>query len=196
MSIIIFPAQYPRESRLVLQTNQRSHSSPFNGSEQVVDQLNDRWTASVTFPPAKLKKAGPLEAFLASMRGQTNTVGIWHFARPLPLGTLRGAPTLASPALQGAGVVVVQSSSGATLLAGDLIGISGLLLMAQTDAVANGAGVMTVPIVNRLRLALSSGAAVAWQRPLVQCTLVSTSGQQYTPGIAQPVQCDFVERIY
>lgn len=195
MSIIIFPGQYPREARLILQTNQRAHASPFGGSEQVVDMLNDRWLASCTFPAAKLKNAAPLEAFLASMRGQTNTVGIWHFARPIPLGSLRGLPTLASNAAQGAAVVTLQTSAGATLLEGDLIGISGLLLMVQTNALANGAGVMTVPIVNRLRIALALGAAVSWDRPLVQCRMVGNSGVNYFPGQTAPVQCDFAEAI-
>ena len=195
MSIIIFPTAYPRDMVMTLQTNQRAHASPFGGSEQVVDMLNDRWVAACTFPARKLKNAGPLEAFLASMRGQTNTVGIWHFARPIPRGSLRGLPTLASAAAQGAAAVSVQTVAGVSLLAGDLIGVSGLLLMVQADTVANGAGVMTVQIVNRLRIALLAGAAVKWDRPLVQCRLAGSSGVNYVPGQALPVQCDFAEAI-
>lgn len=196
MSIIILPAGlYPRMLLPQLVTNQRAHASPFGGSEQVVDMLNDRWTFSLEFTPRKLRLAAPLEAFIASLRGQTNTVGLWHFARPLPAGTMRGAPVLAASAAQGAASISIQTAAGATLLAGDLVGVAGLLLMVQSNALANGAGVMVVPIVNRLRLALSSGAAVAWDKPLVQCTMLATSGQQYTPGVAQAVQFDFVERI-
>jgi hypothetical protein len=173
MSIVTWPASlYPATARLTLQTNQRVHASPFGGSEQAVDMLNDRWLMAIEFPTRKARYGAAVEAFIASLRGQSNTVGLWHFMRPAPRGTMRGTPTLPSGASQGAGSIVIQS-----------------------DATANGSGVLTATLVNRLRIALSGGAAVSWDRPTTQFRLLSTSGQQYTPGRADPVSCDFGEAI-
>lgn len=197
MSIITHPAsRYPASCLFTLETNQRVYGSPAGGSEQVVDQLNDRWRVLLTYTARNRASAGSLDAFLASMRGQTNTVGLWHFARPQPLGTMRGTPVLSAPALQGASSISIFTSAGGTVLAGDMLGVAGLLLQAQSDATANGSNVMTLPIVNRLRTALAGSAPVVWDQPLVQCTLISNSGQQYTPGVADAVSCEFIERIY
>src|SRR5205085_9264189 len=38
----------PTSARLTLQTNQRLNASPFGGSEQAIDMLNDRWMLSLT----------------------------------------------------------------------------------------------------------------------------------------------------
>ena len=196
MSIVTWPASlYPAMARLTLQSNQRVHASPFGGSEQAVDMLNDRWLMSLEFPTRKARYGAAVEAFIASLRGQTNTVGLWHFMRPAPRGTMRGTPTLSSGASQGAASIVIQTTAGATLLAGDMVGAGGLLLQVQADATANGSGVLTATLVNRLRIALSGGAAVSWDRPTTQFRLLSSSGQQYTPGRADPVSCDFGEAI-
>ncbi len=194
MSIITWPAGlYPSACRPVLQTNQRVHASPFGGSEQAVDLLNDRWLMSIEFPTRKAIHGAAVEAFIASMRGQVNTVGLWHFMRPAPRGTMRGTPTLSASAAQGATSIVIQTTAGATLLAGDMVGCGGLLLQVQSDATANGSGVLTATLNNRLRIALSSAAAVSWDRPTAQFRLLATSGQQYTPGRAEGATCDFGE---
>lgn len=138
------------------------------------------------------------EAFIGSMRGQVNTVALWHFARPLPVGTLRGTLTLSSAAAQGAASVVVAGGAGqagATLLAGDLIGVGGLLLMVASDCIANGSGVVTVPITNRLRVAQSSGATVTWNKPTALFRLLATNGVQYAPYVSQATTFDFGEAI-
>ena len=49
MSTITWPASLvPKTASLRLQTVQRVHASPFGGSEQTVDLLNDRWMLSLT----------------------------------------------------------------------------------------------------------------------------------------------------
>jgi hypothetical protein len=121
---------------------------------------------------------------------------LYHFTRPAPRGTVRGTLTLNALAAQGASSIVVTGCSPATgtLLAGDMLGVGGLLLMVGADCTAV-AGVITVPIVNRLRVAQSSGAAVTWDKPTAPFRLLSTNGVQYTPGVAQAVSFDFGESI-
>jgi hypothetical protein len=197
MSTITLPALFvPRTCQLTQVVNQRVSAAPFGGSEQAVDLLNDRWLLSCELPPSRHANSAWREAFINNMRGQTNTVALYHFTRPAPRGTVRGTLTLNAPAAQGASSIVITGCSPATgtLLAGDMLGVGGLLLMSGADCTAV-AGVMTVPIVNRVRVAQPSGAAVTWDKPTAPFRMLSTNGVQYTPGVAQAVSFDFGEAI-
>lgn len=195
MSLITLPAGFcPNSFSLRMQTTQRSFAAPFGGSEQVIDLNNDRWLLSLSLPNRTFSQAAAVEAFIAALRGMTNTVALYHWVRKVPRGTMRGAPTAAA-ASTGANSLTITTTAGATVLAGDMIGVGGLLLQAAADATANGSGVMVLPIVNRLRLAIPAGAAVTWDRPTAPFRLVSPSAVQYIPGYAPEVSFDFVEAI-
>jgi hypothetical protein len=138
----------------------RAHSGPFGGggAEAVVDLLQDRWRASFSTTANTRAESGAVEAWLAAQRGGANTTPLHHFARPYPLGTLgrqHAVYGLLADAAQGANEVQLATVPGATLLAGDMVGVSGLLLQCAADCVADGQGVITVPLVNRLRRALT-----------------------------------------
>lgn len=177
-----------------LQGMQRAFLSPFGGSEQVLDMLQDRWVCSVQLPPAYPEDAAALEAWINGMRGMTQVVNLYHLARPTPRGTMRGAPTVISGAFQAASFTL-QTAAGATLRAGDMLGTGGLLLQVGQDCAANGSGVLVVPLVNRLRKALVGGAAVAWSRPSAPFRLVSPIGIQFVPGYAEGASLDFAEAV-
>lgn len=189
MSTITWPASLvPKTASLRLQTVQRVHASPFGGSEQTVDLLNDRWMLSLTLTQrAGFDWGAKAEAFIAALRGQTNTVALWHFARPTVRGTLASATC--STVAQGADAVVLTGSG--TLKAGDMLGISGLLLQVASD-VTVGSGT-SVPIVNRLRTAVSG--AVTLTRPTATFRLVGSPAVQYVPGMSDAVSLDFAEVV-
>ena len=200
MALITPPAILAQLSsgQLTLATNQRVSAAPFGGSEQAVDLLNDRWLCSLNLPPNSQANAAELEAFIGSMRGQTNTVALSHPLRKAPRGSMRGTLTLAAAAAQGAATLSITGGAGqagTTLLAGDLVGVGGLLLMVAADATANGSGVISVTLANRLRTAQSSGAAVTWNAPTVPMRLLQSSGVQYQPGYAGAISLDFAEAI-
>lgn len=154
MSLVTLPSWFMPDSFLPrLSTVERVHSSPFGGVEQAVDMLNDRWMVSLSLPASSHADAARIEALIASMRGASNTIALYHFIRPAPNGTLRGSPVIITAAAQGADEIEIAGVAGETLLAGDLIGVGGLLLMVASDCTADEDGVMTVPIVNRLRTA-------------------------------------------
>ncbi|WP_295986474.1 hypothetical protein [uncultured Variovorax sp.] len=176
------------------QVAQRVFSSPDSGSEQVIDRLNDRWLVSLTLPNRLHADAAVIEAFIGALRGMTNTVLLFHYVRKVPRGSMRGAPT-AQAAAAGAQALAINTTAGATLRAGDMIGVSGLLLMAAADATANGSGVMVVPLVNCLRLAIGGGAPVTWDRPTAPFRLVSPTAVQYIPGYSPEASFDFVEAV-
>lgn len=200
MSLITLPAGFrPVTCFPTLYVVQRVNSSPYGGSEQAVDLLNDRWLMTCELPPSPRHAEGAWrEAFINNLRGQSNTVALWHFTRPAPRGTMRGTLTLNASAAQGASSVVVTGGAGqagTTLLAGDLLGVSSLLLQVGADCTANGSGVVTVPIANRLRTALSSGASVTWDKPTAEFRLATHSGVHYGPRSVSATSFDFVEKI-
>jgi len=197
MSLVTLPAEFvPRSVQLDLATVQRVRAAPFGGAEQATDLLNDRWTMSCALPDSPHAWAAWREAFIASMRGQTNWVALWHFIRPQPRGTMRGSPTLVGAHAQGvASLSITGGTAGSTLLAGDMLGVGGLLLMVQSDVTLNGSGAGTVAIVNRLRIAQAGGAAITWDKPTALFRLLDSSGVAYAPGVAGGPSFEFGEKI-
>ena len=196
MTTITFPTGVaPDTFALRLSATQRVHASPFGGSEQVVDLLNDRWMISMSLPKRTRAQAAAIEAFINAMRGMTNTVNLYHFGRKTPQGTMVGSPTCNAASQGAASVTLASAGAGATLLAGDMIGVSGQLLQVAADATANGSGVITVTLVNRLRAAVTGGSAVTWDRPTVPFRLVSSPAVLHVPGYAESVSLDFAEVI-
>lgn len=173
----------------------RAHSGPFggDGAEAVVDLLQDRWRASFSTTATSRAESGAVEAWLAAQRGGANTTPLHHFARPYPRGTLSGTPT-AQAAAQGAAVITFNATTGQTLLAGDIVGVSGLLLQVAADCVAVS-GAIQVPIVNRLRRSIAPGAAVLLNRPTANFRLASRAAVRHAAGYAEGLALDFVEDL-
>lgn len=195
MTIVAIPSTFKASSfSMRLETNERVFASPYGGSEQALDMGNDRWSASVVLPPGPPETAMRNGAFLNALRGQTNICYLWHLAQPVPQGTMRGAPSAQAAAI-GSQTLSLNTTPAATLMAGDMIGVSGLLLQVAEDALANGAGVMAVKVVNKLRLAVANGSAVTWNRPTAPFRKVSKPSFQHFFGYADGVSIDFVEVI-
>lgn len=156
----------PRRLTWGASTPKSSWTAFFIGRVQSVSHLADRLRCTVTLPPCGPVDAGRREAFFMELASTGNWVRLGHPQRQAPQGTLRGTPTVASNAAAGARTLSVQGLAGDTLLAGDPLGAGGyLMLTGYAGAVANGSGVLTVPLVLPLRAALSAGAAVTWQAP-------------------------------
>lgn len=198
MSTINQPSQFDLATSIHFTqvTNDRVSASPFGGSEQAIDLLNDRWLCSIELPMMYTKDASYIEAYIAAMRGRVNVSPIYHRSRPAPLGTIRGTLTLSASAAQGASSLVITGCipNNGTFLTGDMLGVGGLLVMAATDCAAV-AGVVTVPITNRIRTAQSSGASVAWNKPTSLFRLLSNSGVKYVESRCEPISLDFGEKI-
>lgn len=198
MAIITLPSPFDvSRCSFKLNTNQRVHASSLSLSEQAVDMLSERWTVSLDLAVNTHARAAQAEAFVASMRGQTNIVALYHVARPQPRGTIAGAKTLAAAAAQGAASVSITATG--TLLAGDMFNVATptggvLLLIAAADCTSVG-GVITVPMGNRLRVALASGAAVTTSQPTALFRLLSAGDVVYVRGMAEGTTLEFGEYI-
>jgi hypothetical protein len=179
---------------------QLMHEGDLGDSGQVVDLLKDRWTCSMSFATLANVTAGQkdrsaaIEAYFKSLRGMVNTVPVYHQQRPVPRGTLRGSPTLSASVSQGAAQIAMNATTGVTLLPGDMLGLAGRLYMVSTRCVSV-AGVITVPLANRIRAAASSGAAVVWDRPSIEMRRVSGGICVYVPGGFEISPIELVEAI-
>lgn len=175
----------PKRFQMMVMANTRTFASPYTQGLQVIDLLADYWMVTLDMTPGNTAvEGGQIEAFFDRLKGAANRIVLWNLKRPAPVGTLRGSPTLAASAAQLANTVSVQTSAGATLLAGDMIGIGGQLVRVMADTVANGSGVMAVEFAPRLRTAQSSGAAVTWDKPTSTFVMTNTQGApvDWTPG--------------
>lgn len=195
MSIALPQGFCPNGFSLRLVAVQRAFGSPFGGSEQVVDLLQDRWSLSMSLPPRSRVNAAAMEAFINALRGMSQVVYLHHFGRPVPNGTMHGSPTTAEDIGIGWDGFQAFAPPGASLLAGDMIGVSGLLLQVREDCVANGAGAIGIPIVNRTRKPIAAGAAIVWDKPAAPFRLASPAAIQHLPGYADGVSLDFVEDV-
>lgn len=142
------------------------HVSPLSGQVQTVELPGARWLLSVNFAALQAADRALMEAFLARLRGQANRFTAHDFSKPVPRGTYRGTLTTSGSIAAGATAVTITGGGAAqTLLAGDKLSIGGELKIWTQNATANGSGVITGSVEPPFRAAISSGAAVAWDRP-------------------------------
>ncbi len=122
--------------------------------------------ATIAFPIDQESGKRPrVEALIASLRGGANRLSSHHFGRPIPNGSLRGAPTLAATALANQSTLSLQNCNG-DLKAGDLIGLPGQVVMIENPAVPVS-GAMTVQINPPLRAQHAPSTPVTWNRPQI-----------------------------
>lgn len=181
-----------------LDVSHQSNVSGFGGSMQVLDLLNDRWRVSLTFTAQRLSKFNYQDGFFNSLRGKVNTTEIYHFARPTIKGTLSGSPTIANSLSIGAASIQIQTNpatTSATLKMGDILGVSGMWLMVAENCQANSSGIITCPIVNRIRKAVSSGVAVTYSKPKLEMRCNSVYGISYSPGQSNEFTIEMIEAI-
>lgn len=178
-------------------------TGPFNGSRQAVDFVADRWVLGISLPPKRRgPAAGAVRALLNHLAGGVNRVRVWdtgagHKRAPgEPCGTLRGTPTLFSAAVRGDAQLLIGTTVGATLLAGDMLGCGGQLHQVRSDCTANGVGVITVPVVLRVRGAIAGNAPVVWYRPTAEFVMPAfTARHAFGPSHMLPSQID-LEEVY
>ncbi len=174
----------PQRVSFGVSTPKAAWAAPLTGQVQSVSHLSDRLTCSLTLPPCSRTDAGKREAFFMALASTGDWVRLGHQQRLVPMGTLRGTPTIASTAAAGVRSISVQGVVGDTLLGGDVLGAGGmLLLVGYAGATANGSGVLTVPLVLPTRAALTSGNAVTWSQPTTTWQITSDAmAVEYLPG--------------
>lgn len=165
--------------------------SPFDGSTEGIEFPGERWAVSLTLPPRRAAAGGEAEAFFARLAGGVERLRLWHVQRPQPRGTMRGSPTLQASVSRGA--LSLQIATTGTLEAGDMFGVGGQLFQAFQACTPSG-GVLTVPLVQRVRAALTAGAAVTWDKPTALFIVPAmSSGAAFSPGVMAGLAADLQE---
>lgn len=178
------------------------YRSPASGSQTVYDKLTGFWRVRLHLPAASVDEQAVREAFFTRARGAINRITLWHLLRPQPAGTLRGAPTLAANAAQGADTLVISTTPGATLAVRDLLGTAAAsasggsstqVLAVAAAATADGAGQLTVTLANPTRVALPAGTALVWDKPRFTLRLTGPVPVVYTRSRGEPMDVELVE---
>ena len=90
-------------------------------------------------------------------------------------------------------MLVINTTVGATLKAGDMLGLGSHLLQVADDATAVGT-VITVNLLPRVRETVAAGAAITWDKPTAQFMMPADSAAiTYRPMMAEGVALDLVE---
>lgn len=190
---------------LVLSTSKQTWGQQRNDIEfrsmfgaQALEGSGPLWTSTIT-AGAKPAGVGQWQAILLQLRGRTNQLALWNMGRARPLGTMRGAMTMAATA-QGATALAITATgqAGLTLLAGDYLGVGSALtqqvVMVMADAVANGSGVIAVVTEPPLRNGFTVGSVVTWDRPRALFRRKdSASTWNHEPGITNGMMLDLLE---
>lgn len=182
----------PQKVSWALQKSGVQFRSPIGGRVEAIEFPGAFWKASITLPDMPLDEASYAEAFFSRVAGGVERVLVPYWLRLVPAGTLRGFPTLSVAAMQGALSVSIIGSG--TLKGGDMIGVGGELLQVFDDC-ASVSGIITVPLVNRVRsVSLAAGSAVAWDAPTASMLVPSLSNTaNYAPGIMSGMAIDLEE---
>ena len=173
-----------------------SFRSPYAGTLETVTFPGWFWKISVTVKPSRTRAgltrdSGVSEGFFEGLAGGENAVRVVHWLRPVPNGTLRGSPTVATAAARGDLTLAIATAG--SLAAGDLFKVGSAVYKAQSDCYSS-AGVLTVPLVARVRVALAVGAPVVWDHPFVRCIMPAlTHGTSYSPGVMSGAAVDLEE---
>jgi hypothetical protein len=193
MSTFTWPSAWTVDAvAFYLLPNVRAFISQYSGAFQAVDLLGERFMMSGRLSMARLSDGGAREAFFNRLLG-ANLIAAWHLARPQPIGTQRGTPTLSADIAQGATSLPMQGlTNGATWLAGDMLGVGGQLFQIAADVTVSGT-TATITIANRARAALSSGASVTWDKPTANWRLITPPQPSYRSVFAEAIDFELMQ---
>jgi hypothetical protein len=157
-----------------------------------------RYTCTVGWPSERdFKLQQQRISFIAKIR-RAHRIRIFNFAHREPAGTLRGTPTVASTAAQGATTLAVTTSTaGHTVILGDLLGVTtaiGTQVLTVTASSTASGTALSVIFEPPLRASVTSGTAVVWAAPAPLFVRASPDfSASFRPGEAEPLAVDFVE---
>ena len=206
--------------------NVRVFTGPYTPTTQTLDLLGERLMISMDLPPTTDPILGAArEAFFNRLKASSNLISIGHQKLKAPQGTMRGAvaatwknssaatamwknssaatatwmagnPVVAFDIPQLANTGYIWTLPGATLLAGDWIGLGGQLVQIMANATADGTGLMAIEFQGRARTLIPAGTQILWSAPTSNFILkpgtpnVPTS---WTPGMVDGATIELIE---
>jgi hypothetical protein len=202
MSVITFPDICVSSFRWKLKRSEIAGRSSFGS--QSLEVATPKWIVSMVGVIEYWEDAVKIEQFLEALAGYRNQTEVYHHAMPAPFGTLRGVLVLDVDHAAGATTLVVDGGvgqAGRTLLQGDLVGIgAGLtqqVIRVASDATADGAGVISIPLSVPLFNAFLAGESVRWDKPKALFRqMQDNNGIEYSPArVGQAWALDLFEDV-
>ena len=206
MAVITMPntLRCGRGCRIEQATFDVPSASDVTGSSQVRPYGVPHWTLSLVSPDTLPDlDAGIWKAMLLTLRGSVNYLHAFDPSRPQPLGSYRGAPMLASAAVYGDTLLLLDAGAGqggGTLVPGDWLQIgTGLgtsqLILVTAPATANSAGQIAIAFEAPLRLGFAAGTAVTWSyaRGHFRRGPARAGWSPSSPGMTQSLGVDLIE---
>ena len=193
MNIYPWPSDWTLERcSIMLDPNVRGFSSQYTKSFIAVDLIGEALVMTGRLSRARLADGGSREAFFNRLRG-AHYVSAWHFARPQPIGTQRGAPTLSNDVLQGASVLPLQGlTNGNTYKAGDMLGVGGQLFQVADDVLVSGT-TANVNTANRARADIAIGSLVTWDKPTANWRIAEVVAVPYEDVFMMPFDITLIQ---
>lgn len=151
--------------------NVRSATSVLSRAVQTTSLPGMTWGVALDFPAQTYDERAQLEGFLSRLSGGEHRLALWDVARPLRRGTCNLAGvTVSQAAVQFAGALMLSGcGASTTMLAGSRLAVAtstgAQLMQVCADAIANASGVMVVEVRDKLRGAVTAGAAVTLDKP-------------------------------
>jgi len=200
MTILAFPTlsrAYPQAWRWrKISNTSKSFDSPFTGSSQTQVMPGARWAASASWSALQAADSAILSAWLASLRGQAGRCYRPYYGKPFTRGSAPGTPLVFGANQAGATLATDGWTTGATLLAGDMIGLNaGLeLRMVIANVTANGLGRMTITLDEPMRTSPSDNSAIVTRLPTCQMRLAADDYEiDHQAGGLASLSLEFVE---
>lgn len=161
--------------------------SPLDGTTQTQELAGAVWGLVVEYKFITEADANKMKAFLLKMRGRSGRVLLHNLERARPQGTASGSPLVAGAGQTGTALAIDGLAAGATLLAGDMVGIPGQLFMVVADATADGTGAVTLTIEPPIRTAPADNAAVTLLKPTCSMRLTEDLAR-WSPRVTMGTQ--------
>jgi hypothetical protein len=163
--------------------------SPFTFEQQVFAHQGQLWRAEVALKPIRRADgAAAWRAFFGALNGRQGTFLMGHPVETAPLGTWAGAPKVLGAHTAGVMTVAMDGfTPGATVKGGDQFqtgsGGASHLHEVALDAVADGAGLLTLEVWPRTRVALADNDVLTISNPKGQWRLAENETEwSYTIG--------------
>lgn len=175
---------------------------PLGADEQTGEvPFSHRWVADLVLrPTSSFSERAEQEAWLTRLRGGIHRTTFWHFQHPLPYGTIGlTGKTVFGALAQGATSIPIATTTGDTLLAGSMIGITTtaavpLQVVRVVVGGTSSGGVLTVTTEPPLRASVSNGAAIVLDRPAARFRLMDATWKQTSSALnAQAISLSFRE---
>jgi hypothetical protein len=204
MTTYTWPGWKVSRFELRVQPNLRTFIGTYTPTVQVLDFMGERLTGTITLVLTNDPIEGAArEAFFDRLKGQANTIQLYHLKLKAPQGTARdGAAVVLTNtagaalnlvntagsalvlvsgylavrygAMQGDNTVQLSTQPGKTLLAGDPLSINGQWIRVMANATADGGGAIIIEFQPRARAAWAVGLPATWNQPTFNAMLKTT----------------------